>query len=565
MMTTMLVATAKAAVILGLALAVLPLLRRRSAALRHLVLAAAFAAAIVSPLAGLMAPSWSLPAALPAALPRRPPARATAADRPASPDTRPSLRPGSNGTDEAGSPSVAQYAAVVWLTGSGIGLLGLAFGLVRIASLQRGAGAMADARWSVRAAEIARQLGVSRRVRVRTTRHPSLLATIGVRQPTLLLPAAAAQWSDARVAVVLGHELAHVQRSDWIVQLAAELVRAWQWFNPLVWIACARLRQESEQACDDAVLQTGVAGPAYAEELVAVARELGGRREWLPVLAMAQPSGFERRIIRMLTPELDRRPVGRRAVAATAAAALAILLPIAGLAAQAAIARVAGQVADPQNGRLPDVTLVLTHTATGQRRELRSDRSGRFEFAGLEPGEYLLEAQLPGFQRFQSTLLVDSRSVERDLRLDVGTLQESITIRASRSGAPAPPVQGLTAEQLQRLEEFRRKRAAQTCTAPPREAPFIGGNLRVPIKLKDVRPVYPDQLRAAGVGGTVLMAARIGKDGLVDDIAITSSPHPALSEAAIEAVSRWEFDATLLNCLPTEVQMTVSVSFELTP
>ena len=60
-------------------------------------------------------------------------------------------------------------------------------------------------------------------------------------------------------------------------------------------------------------------------------------------------------------------------------------------------------------------------------------------------------------------------------------------------------------------------------------------------------------------------AARIAKDGLVEDIAVVSSPNPVLSEAAIQAISGWEFDATLLNCMAVEAKIEIRTRFELTP
>ncbi len=94
--------------------------------------------------------------------------------------------------------------------------------------------------------------------------HPSLLVTWGLARPKVILPAAAAAWTDERARVVLSHELAHIRRGDWIVQLSAELLRAFYWFNPLLWIACRRLRLESEHACDDEVMSRGVEGTDYA-------------------------------------------------------------------------------------------------------------------------------------------------------------------------------------------------------------------------------------------------------------------------------------------------------------
>jgi protein TonB len=89
-----------------------------------------------------------------------------------------------------------------------------------------------------------------------------------------------------------------------------------------------------------------------------------------------------------------------------------------------------------------------------------------------------------------------------------------------------------------------------------------GGNIVPPTKLKDVYPEYPQHLRgSAAVAGTVILDARIGPDGFVRDVKVLRSVHPDLDQAAIEAVRGWEFDSTLLNCVPVEVAMTVTVNF----
>ena len=57
------------------------------------------------------------------------------------------------------------------------------------------------------------------------------------------------------------------------------------------------------------------------------------------------------------------------------------------------------------------------------------------------------------------------------------------------------------------------------------------------------------------------MDARIGPDGLVRDVKVLGPAHPDLAKAAMDAVWQWEFDSTLLNCVPVEVAMTVTVTF----
>jgi outer membrane biosynthesis protein TonB len=54
----------------------------------------------------------------------------------------------------------------------------------------------------------------------------------------------------------------------------------------------------------------------------------------------------------------------------------------------------------------------------------------------------------------------------------------------------------------------------------------------------------------------------VGRDGKVHDIRVIETPHADLGKAAVDAVGRWAFTATRLNCEPVEVAMTVVVKFE---
>jgi periplasmic protein TonB len=99
---------------------------------------------------------------------------------------------------------------------------------------------------------------------------------------------------------------------------------------------------------------------------------------------------------------------------------------------------------------------------------------------------------------------------------------------------------------------------AQAPPAPVRP----GGDIRPPRKTHDVLPVYPAIAQAARVQGTVVLQARIGVTGKVEDLQVLRSI-PLLDRAAIDAVSQWEYAATLLNGVPVPVIMTVTVTFTL--
>jgi protein TonB len=104
--------------------------------------------------------------------------------------------------------------------------------------------------------------------------------------------------------------------------------------------------------------------------------------------------------------------------------------------------------------------------------------------------------------------------------------------------------------------------AAAGTGAPPRAPVRVGGDIREPRKIKHVPPVYPDAARAAGVQGLVILEAIIDRDGNVRDVSVLRSV-PQLDQAAIDAVRQWQFTPTLLNTVPVEVIMTVTVNFSL--
>jgi protein TonB len=98
---------------------------------------------------------------------------------------------------------------------------------------------------------------------------------------------------------------------------------------------------------------------------------------------------------------------------------------------------------------------------------------------------------------------------------------------------------------------------------PPPQAPVrVGGAIKPPTKIKDVRPVYPPIAQSARVSGVVIIEATIGADGKVKDAKVLRSI-PLLDQAALDAVKQWTFTPTLLNGVPVPVIMTVTVNFTL--
>jgi len=528
--TFLLECTVKTSAILVIALSSLPLLRKRSAAVRHCVLAVAIGLAAVTPVLSLVMPSWNVNPGFSDALRVAPveetrdePAEASAASA-ALPD-----RP-------------AHLAEMIWLIGVSLGTLILLTGLARLARVASVSQPMGDGHWTELAATISREYGLQRRVRLLQSQNPSILVTWGVLRPALILPAGADAWPEARAAIVLRHELAHVRRLDWMVQMTAQALRVTYWFNPLLWVACHRLRLESEVACDDAALSSGISGPDYAAHLLDLARALKNlNKAWSAALPMAGPSTTERRFSAMLNPALNRQALTRRALVATMVVLSGITLPVAAFhtGTQNAPLMLSGTVYDASGAVLPGVNLTL-EDAQQVTWQATTSSSGRFEFASIGPGRYVLNASLAGFRSLRHEFeLRQTRDWDQPITLQVGTLQETITVTARRTPGSRP--------------------------SPASAQLRVGGSIRPPRKIQDVKPVYPQSMRDAGIEGVVPMEAAIGRDGTVVSVRVVSAQvHPELAIAAVDAVRQWRFDSTLLNGEPVEVVMTVSVRFSLT-
>jgi TonB family protein len=368
--------------------------------------------------------------------------------------------------------------------------------------------------------------------------------------PVILLPRDARSWSGDRIRLVLAHEMAHLVRRDWMIQLLAEVARAINWFNPLFWLASARLRRESEYACDDIVLDLGIGGTSYASHLLDLARTFSVHgRTWLPAPSIARPSTLEGRVRAMLNPQVNRRPVSMRRRASMAIALLAFALPIA--AASQAVSTPQGTVTDPMGRPLADATLRLSAIDRDQAFETRSDANGAFQFAAVPAGEYMISVDSPGFSGSRHRMRLAGGGVTISLKAQVGTLQETISVVG---GGKTGPQGGKSGPRY--VEESKAVHTPPTCSAT------AAGQLTPPMKVKDVRPRYKQEWLSEKLEAKVLLQARIGTDGSVRDVNVISRVNAKLEDEAIAAVSEWRFTPTYLNCEPVEVQMYVTVSFK---
>jgi protein TonB len=131
--------------------------------------------------------------------------------------------------------------------------------------------------------------------------------------------------------------------------------------------------------------------------------------------------------------------------------------------------------------------------------------------------------------------------------------------RAAVEQGRASEAEGLLMQAVTRMREERlAARASQGIE--PGQAVRIGGDIREPLKIRDVKPVYPEIARAAAVSGIVILEIRIDTEGSVTDARVLRSI-ALLDQAALDAVYQWRFTPTVLNGQAVPVIMTVTVNF----
>jgi TonB family protein len=485
------------------------LLRNRSAALRHGMWTAGFAALLLLPLSLLTAPAWI-------------PATAV----PDSGITRLIVTPGTRPVPAAPIP----WLSVLYAAGCALAAARFAIGAARTAWISRHT--VDDPAWS-------REFGV--RV-VRAAAAPLPVAW-GIARPTIVLPESACEWPETRLRTVLLHERMHLVRRDLLTHAIAQAACCLYWFHPLAWMGLGRLRRERERACDDAVMAVGVAPHDYAAHLMDVVRAMSGRRTWwADAPAMADSSDLEARVRAMLARGRDRRPLSRSLAAAVTAATLLVLVSVGALKvrAQAPAGAIAGTVTDPSGAVVPRCRVMLRSlSGTGFEVITSTDPAGQYRFTSLAAGEYSVEFSAPGFALTKTAaVLVAGAAARVDSSLALGGVIENIKVQGSRNTALARP-----AAVPQRIK--------------------VGGNVQAMKLISQPRPEYPAELQQAGVEGTVIIRGVVSTSGVMMNAQVVNQVDPRLAKLALDNVSRWVYQPALLNGEPVETATTISVDFQL--
>ncbi len=453
-----------------------------------------------------------------------------------------------------------------------------------------------------------------------TVRHP---ITFGVRKPVVLLPIALKSADVTAQRAVVAHELHHVKRRDWGWVVAEEMIRSIFWFHPAMWWLVSRVQLARETVVDELSILVTNARRTYLDTLLAFADDTGlasspafsARRHLFHRVMLLSKEGEMTSIRVALGSCVLVLALGAGSWGAVKA------FPLYG---DRPEPPAAGQQ-PPRDQQLrahrididfddADLRTVLQIFARESRLNLVIDPSvegGRVnvlmhDVPWDQALDRILRSQKLGYTIEGNTLRIAPLAVlggtqsqqQRDRLRELAAARQEVMIfspapRVSGSvpggviggvpggvpgvvsggvvggaeggvpggvlgsvqgGVAAGRSDGLTAVDQAAVQYY----ALVEQYKPVR----IGGGIKMPVKTRDVKPVYPPIAQSAMVQGVVILEVLVDGGGQVLDARVLRSI-PLLNQAAYDAVKQWEFVPTLLNGVPTPVLMTVTVNFML--
>lgn len=159
----------------------------------------------------------------------------------------------------------------LYVTGVAVMSIKLIMDLVQLKQIRQKQVLPIDAVWEKHLGRLTAQLRIPRKVQLLISTHIQVPVMIGFLKPLILLPVAMFNNLTAeQLEAILLHELAHIKRNDYLLNIFQSIVETILFFNPFIWWITKNIRLEREHCCDDLVIASQVQPLQYAKALVAL-------------------------------------------------------------------------------------------------------------------------------------------------------------------------------------------------------------------------------------------------------------------------------------------------------
>lgn len=125
--------------------------------------------------------------------------------------------------------------------------------------------------WKLFTQRVAKHMGINKTIKLWISQHIDVPATIGFIKPVILIPVASVnQLSAEQLEAIILHELSHIKRNDFLVNLFISLIETILFFNPFIVLLSKIIKRERENCCDDLVIQYQYDRHSYASALLSL-------------------------------------------------------------------------------------------------------------------------------------------------------------------------------------------------------------------------------------------------------------------------------------------------------
>lgn len=393
--------------------------------------------------------------------------------------------------------------------------------------------------------DMQRRLGISRTVRVLRSLRVQVPTVIGWLKPVILLPTSViTRIPREQLQMIIAHELAHVRRNDYLVNLLQLVIETLFFYHPSIRWLSRQVRQEREHCCDDLVVARCGRPVEYARALAS----LEVLREVPPAPALAATGGdLLSRVSRIVRREMPRAHSGHIQLAlALGVAAVASLGAHQGLELRRSLGQQAPASVAPSEapqavrGGLPGTALgsgLRLHAQQEREAQQRREAERMLELARISQ-----RAQRAASEA-RSEPVSPGAAPPAPEPLPAAHLEPG-SDRAVAEGAAATPADPRFASSLPLEVELLDLMLARAEAAPALAAesePQQAARLAITPVYSEL-PDYPYLAHRKGVEGFVRLQFKVSPRGRVRQVRVVDADPPnVFEEAAVKALKQWEF------------------------
>ena len=327
--------------------------------------------------------------------------------------------------------------ATVWLCGFVVVLLAWYVRWSRISANKRNGVRLERGREVEALRRIEHIAGITRPTEMLLSQAPQEPGIVGISHPVLLWPERISCYlEDGHLEAILAHEVMHVRRWDNLISTIQMLVEVIFWFHPLVWWLGARLVDERERACDEAVLELCNDRQTYAESILKTCKFCVG----LPLHCVSGVTGadLKRRIMDIMTGPMVRKLDLRKKVLLALSTVVAVAAPI-----------LFGLASGARQSVVPQSTDATYETLSYEVASIKPEKSGSMMFRVLNTPD--------GFSAVSTVQMI--------IRVAYGIEDNQISGAPGWVGSEKYDVEAkmdqVTAEKLKKLREAQTEPARQ--------------------------------------------------------------------------------------------------------